>query len=115
MVQNRSKQKTASICVNPKDNYLFYRYGARSHIQLTYPAEASSSPWKNFSFNSYVIARSDTNDPKGEYGISFTNNDYEAGIIITHKGGDCKILGMPQTQKGSLARLEKFKSILNYQ
>lgn len=128
--KTEASRKTASICVDPEDDYIVYRYGTRSHIELTYPSEASSSSWKNFAFNSYVRAGGEANDPKGEYGVSFINNgteyfvyqnwesendDYEVGIIITHKGGNYKILGIPQTQTGSLARLEKFKNILSSQ
>ncbi|MEH3021687.1 MAG: hypothetical protein PGN19_03000 [Pseudomonas oryzihabitans] len=128
--KTEANKKIASICVNLEDNYIVYRYGTRSLIELTYPAEASSGSWKNFAFNSYVRAGGEANDPKGGYSVSFTNNgteyfvyqnwesendDYEVGIIITHKGGNYKILGIPQSQTGSLARLEKFKNILNSQ
>lgn len=47
------------------------------HIEVTYPASASSSSWKSLSFNSYVRAGGEANDPKGEYGVSSINNGTE--------------------------------------
>ncbi|MDR6234507.1 hypothetical protein [Pseudomonas oryzihabitans] len=120
------KKKLASICAGPENSYLVYRYGNQDSVELTYPKAQDSESWKNFSFSSYTRAAGESNDPKGNYEIVFTNNnteysiyqdwgsksDYEVGIIINDKGKNYKILGISKSQTGSLSRLESFKDLL---
>ncbi|WP_153014217.1 hypothetical protein [Pseudomonas sp. EpS/L25] len=120
------KEKIASICIGPQRSYLVYRYGTQNHIELNYPTDPNSSSWEKFSFNSYVRAGGELNDPKGAREISFDNsgtdysvyqnwgseNDYEIGILIINKGKNYKISGIPKSQIGSLSRLENSRDLL---
>ncbi|WP_338545504.1 hypothetical protein V6W80_23440 [Pseudomonas benzopyrenica] len=117
------RQKLVSICVGPENSYLVYRYGNPDHVELSYPTALDIESWKRFSYNSYARASGESNDPKGSYELSFFNNDteyfvyqdwgsgndYEVGIIIADKGKNYKILGIPESQTGSLSRLYAFK------
>jgi len=121
------KEKIASICIGPQRSYLVYRYGTQNHIELNYPTDPNFSSWKSFSFNSYVRAGGELNDPKGAREISFSNsgtdysvyqnwgseNDYEIGILIISKGKNYRISGISKSQIGSLSRLENSKDLLD--
>lgn len=123
------RKKLASICAGPKNSYLIYRYGNSDHVELNYPTVLNSKSWKNFFYNSYSRGLGTSNDPKGSYEISFINNgteysvyqdwgpenSYEIGIIVIDKGRNYKILGIPESQTGSLSRLEAFKDLLSSQ
>jgi len=123
------KKKLASICAGPGNSYLVYRYGNLDQVELNYPTLLNSKSWKNFFYSSYSRGLGESNDPRGNYEISFINsgteysvyqdwsteNSYEIGIIVINKGRNYKILGIPESQTGSLSRLEAFKDFLSNQ
>lgn len=115
--------KSLSICKGKLDEYLVYRYGSDSKIELQFPREIDSNSWKNFDFSGMSRAGGKANAGFGAYSLSFgigissysvfqewddDEGTYNIGVTVNvGKNKPIKIVGLKQTQEGSLVLLEQ--------
>ncbi|MDR2237129.1 MAG: hypothetical protein LBE92_13490 [Chryseobacterium sp.] len=112
------------VLVKDKQNeYIQYRFGSKSKIEMEFPAERTKDSWKKFKYNSYYRGGGKQNAGMELNYLAFTNNGYSyqlyktyqaedesfsAGITITDsKGKETDIEGIYKTVKGCICNLEE--------
>ena len=114
--------KQVTICMDKKEQYVVYRYGSKSKIELEYPAEKDASSFKKFEYSEYERGGGIQNAAMNLYYLAFTNkgikyvvydtyfsesNEANVGIMVLDesKNKDTKLKGVKKSAKGSLTKL----------
>lgn len=114
-------QKFLSVCKGEGGGYLVYRFGKHDSIELQFPNELDRSSWDKFKFSGYRRGGGKANAGRGSYSLSFDinnvaysvfqewsdeNDSYAIGVIVSGKAKPVTIIGLKNTQEGSLVLLE---------
>lgn len=119
--------KKMSLVKDKQNQYIQYRFGTKSKIEMEFPAERTKESWKKFHYNSYMRGGGKDNAGMEIDNLLFKNNGYEyvifrtyhsegedfsAGIIIKdNKGKESRITGNYKTVKGCICNLEATEMI----
>lgn len=49
-----NKGKKMSLVKDKKNQYIQYRYGTKSKVEMEFPAERTKASWRQFHYNSYM-------------------------------------------------------------
>lgn len=112
-----------SLVKDKENQYIQYRFGTKSKVEMQFPAERNKESWKKFQYNSYMRGGGKDNAGMEIDNLLFKNNgyqylifrtyhaegeDFSAGIIITDsKGKETRIPGNYKTVKGCICNLEE--------
>lgn len=115
--------KKMSLVKDKTNQYIQYRFGTKTKVEMAFPAEKTKESWKKFHYNSYMRGGGKDNAAMEIDNLLFTNNgfeyvifksyhsegnDYATGIIIKdNQGKETRISGIYKTIKGCLCNLEK--------
>ncbi len=72
--------KWVYICKEKKDNYIVYRFGTDTEIELQYPAKLDSASWQQFSFRSYMRGGGVENAGMEFQNLDFTNDSISYSV-----------------------------------
>lgn len=118
--QTKSK-KILSVCKGEGGAYLVYRFGRHDSIELQFPSELGKKSWEKFKFYGYRRGGGVANAGRGSYSLSFDinnvaysvfqewndeDNDYAIGVVVSGMVKPVTIIGLKNTQEGSLVLLE---------
>lgn len=111
-----NKGKKMSLVKDKKNQYIQYRYGTKSKVEMEFPTERTKASWRQFHYNSYMRGGGKENAGMEIDNLLFKNNgyeyvifrtyhaegeDYSAGILIKDsKGKETRIEGNYKTLKG---------------
>jgi len=115
--------KKLSLVKDKANQYIQYRFGTKTKVEMQFPAERTKESWKKFHYNSYMRGGGKDNAAMEIHNLLFKNNgyeyvifrayhsegnDYSAGIIIKDiKGKESRISGNYKTVKGCICNLEE--------
>lgn len=118
--QVKSK-KILSVCKGRNGDYLVYRFGKPGYVELQFPDELDKNSWEKFKFSGYRRGGGKANAGRGSYSLSFDisnvaysvfqewsdeNDGYAIGVVVSGKTKPITIIGLKNTQEGSLVLLE---------
>lgn len=114
--------KKMALVRDKKNEYIQYRFGNKSHVEMEFPTERTKDSWKQFKYNSYLRGGGKQNAGMEFNHLSFINNGYKymvfrtyyaedesysTGITVTdNKGRETDITGIYKTIKGCMCNLE---------
>ncbi|WP_326981193.1 hypothetical protein VUJ46_13060 [Chryseobacterium sp. MYb264] len=113
--------KKMVLAKDKKNQYLQYRFGSKSKVEMEFPAERTKSSWKKFKYKSYMRGGGKQNSGMELNYLTFINKgytyqlhkayyaedgSYSTGITITDaKGKETDISGIYKSIKGCLCDL----------
>ena len=112
--------KWVSVCKEKNEQYIVYRFGTKSKIELQYPKLLDSTSWQQFTFQGYVRGGGKQNAAMRFGYLNFYNNDinYEVydlwnsdddkekcGVWVKPNKKTIDMKGNLESRKGSLVEL----------
>ncbi|REC62718.1 hypothetical protein DRF65_09770 [Chryseobacterium pennae] len=115
--------KKMTLVKDKKDEYIQYRFGNKTKVEMEFPAARTKDSWKQFSYRSYHRGGGKQNAGMDLSYLSFTNNNYQyqvynsyyaedashsTGVTVTdNKGKETDIPGIYKSIKGNLNSLDE--------
>jgi hypothetical protein len=115
-------ERYVSVCRGGFGGYLVYRFGVSlKNVELQFPKKLSKDSWRGFEFHGFSRGGGAENDAMGDYSLSFSNsgvqytvfqgwraisNEYNIGVTVDLGKSRILMEGDPNSQVGSLVRLE---------
>lgn len=112
--------KWVSVCKEKNGNYIVYRFGTKSKVELQYPANLDTVSWQRFTFQGYIRGGGKQNAAMRFGYLNFYVNDVnyevydlwnseddkeECGIRVKLKIKTIGMQGKLKSRKGSLVEL----------